>query len=176
MTPKQPGGPVIVGYDGSPASECALTDAAPILAIRRALVVVVWEAGAAFELVAIPPDLVPAPIDIRAALQLEDKLYEAARRLAEHGAGLARCAGLEAEALAVADEVTPAATLVRLARERDAPAVVVGTRGHRGLTHALLGSTAEEVMRQAPCPVVVRGPGGTGHRRTSAAPASQEER
>ena len=159
MTSKVRSGPVIVGYDGSPASECALAEAAPVLGPRRALVVVVWEAGAGFELVSMPPDLVPAPIDVRVALEVEEKLYEGARRLAEHGASLARCAGLEAEALAVADDITPAATLVRLARERDAAAVVVGTRGRRGLTHVLLGSTAEEVVREAACPVVVRGPG-----------------
>ena len=158
MTTAPRSGPVIVGYDGSPASEGALREAAPILAPRRALVVVVWEAGAGFELLSTPPGLVPAPIDVRIALEIDEKLYESARRLAEHGADVARQAGLEAEGLAVADDVTPAATLVRLARERDAPAVVVGTRGHRGITHALLGSTAEEVVRQAPCPVVVRGP------------------
>jgi len=166
--------PVIVGYDGSPPSEAALAEAAPVLAIRRALVVVVWEAGAGFELLSTPPGLVPAPIDVRVALEIDEKLYESARRLAEHGAELARAAGLEAEALAVADDVTPAATLVRLARERDAPAVVVGTRGHRGLTHALLGSTAEEVIRQAPCPVIVRGPGRNGQSDAGAAPAPQE--
>jgi nucleotide-binding universal stress UspA family protein len=120
--------------------------------------VVVWEPAPAIELVA-APDFVPAPIDIRTALELEEKLYESARRLAEHGAGLARDAGFEAEALAVVDDITVAATLVRLARERDAPAMVVGTRGHGGLTHVLLGSTAEQVVRRAPCPVVVRGPG-----------------
>jgi nucleotide-binding universal stress UspA family protein len=158
-------GPVIVGYDGSPASECALAEAAPILVPRRALVVVVWKPGAGFHLLP-TPDLFPAPIAVDTALEDDEKLHESARRLAEHGATLARSAGLEAEALAVAEDASPAATLVRLARERDAAAVVVGTRGHRGLTHALLGSTAEEVIRQAPCAVVVRGPGRNGQHGT----------
>lgn len=174
MTARLRSGPVIVGYDGSPASETALAEAVPILAIRRALVVVVWEAGAGYELLSTPPGLIPAPIDIRVALEIDEKLYESARRLAEHGAQLARAAGLDAEALAVADDVTPAATIVRLARERDAPAVVVGTRGHRGITHALLGSTAEEVMREAPCPVVIRGPGRNGQSGANAVPTPQE--
>lgn len=34
-------------------------------------------------------------------------------------------------------------------------AVVVGTHGRRGLQHLLLGSVAERVVRQAPCPVIV---------------------
>jgi universal stress protein A len=33
--------------------------------------------------------------------------------------------------------------------------IVMGTHRHRGLTHWLLGSVAEEVLRHAPCPVLV---------------------
>ena len=32
--------------------------------------------------------------------------------------------------------------------------VILSTHGHRGLTHLLLGSTAEMVVRTAPCPVL----------------------
>jgi nucleotide-binding universal stress UspA family protein len=151
-------GPVIIGYDGSPASECALQEAGRVLAPDRALVVVVFEASLPFDLVAVP-SILPAPIDIRTALDLEEKLSDAARRLAEHGAAQARKAGFEAEGLAVADDVTAAATLVRLAEERDATVVVLGAHGHRPMAQALMGSTTQDVIRRAPCPVLVRGPG-----------------
>jgi len=37
--------------------------------------------------------------------------------------------------------------------------IVIGTHGRRGLSHALLGSVAERVVRLAPCPVLtVRAP------------------
>jgi nucleotide-binding universal stress UspA family protein len=37
--------------------------------------------------------------------------------------------------------------------------IVMGTHGRRGLSHALLGSVAERVVRMAPCPVLtVRAP------------------
>ncbi len=47
--------------------------------------------------------------------------------------------------------------------------IVVGTRGKTGLTHILLGSTAERIIRAAPCPVLavrddVRGEDGIGSR------------
>ena len=42
---------------------------------------------------------------------------------------------------------------VRVAREIDADLIVLSTRGHSGLKHLLLGSTAERVVRNAPCPV-----------------------
>ena len=42
-----------------------------------------------------------------------------------------------------------------MAREIDADLIVLSTRGHSGLKHLLLGSTAERVVRSAPCPVLV---------------------
>jgi hypothetical protein len=40
-----PDGPILIGYDGSPASEEALRRAPAVLSGSRALVVVVWKAG-----------------------------------------------------------------------------------------------------------------------------------
>jgi nucleotide-binding universal stress UspA family protein len=77
--------------------------------------------------------------------------------MAQHGASLAREAGFEAEGLAIADdvEVPVADTIVRLARERDAQAIVVGAHDHARPAEILLGSTAREVIRHADRPVVV---------------------
>jgi nucleotide-binding universal stress UspA family protein len=151
-------GPVIIAYDGSAASEQAMREAAQLLAPRTALVVVVWESGAAFNLWA--PPLEPAPIDIRTALEIDRALLERSQRLAEQGAEVARQLGLDASGLAVADIVTVSDTITRLAGEHDAPAIVVGAHGHSGLREALLGSTSRDLVRHAPCPViVVRGDG-----------------
>jgi nucleotide-binding universal stress UspA family protein len=40
------------------------------------------------------------------------------------------------------------------ARELNADLIVMATHGHSGIAHLLLGSTAERVLRGAPCPVV----------------------
>lgn len=45
--------------------------------------------------------------------------------------------------------------IAQLASDIDAELAVVGTHGRRGLRHLLLGSVAEAVVRQAPCPVLV---------------------
>lgn len=48
----------------------------------------------------------------------------------------------------------PADTIVRVAQERNADLIVMGTHGRTGLQHVLLGSVAERVVRLAPCPVL----------------------
>jgi nucleotide-binding universal stress UspA family protein len=49
----------------------------------------------------------------------------------------------------------PYEEIVRVAREIGADLIVLSTRGHSGLKHLLLGSTAERVVRGAPRPVLV---------------------
>jgi nucleotide-binding universal stress UspA family protein len=49
----------------------------------------------------------------------------------------------------------PFEEICKLAREIEADLIVLPTRGHGGLKHVVLGSTAERVVRYAPCPVLV---------------------
>ena len=54
----------------------------------------------------------------------------------------------------------PLRTIIEVASSGDYDLVVVGTHGRIGRLHALLGSVAEGVVRNAPCPVLtVREPG-----------------
>jgi universal stress protein A len=48
-----------------------------------------------------------------------------------------------------------AACLLGRATELKADLLLVGTHSRRGLEHLLMGSVAEEVVRQAPCSVLV---------------------
>jgi universal stress protein A len=41
------------------------------------------------------------------------------------------------------------------AQERDIDLIIIATHGHSGMEHILFGSTAEKVIRKAPCPVLV---------------------
>lgn len=40
------------------------------------------------------------------------------------------------------------------ALEKDADLIIIATHGHTGVEHLLFGSTAEKVVRKAPCPVL----------------------
>ena len=51
------------------------------------------------------------------------------------------------------DSDSPAMAIVDRATEHDVDLVVMGTHGRKGMDRLLSGSVAEEVVRQAPCPV-----------------------
>jgi nucleotide-binding universal stress UspA family protein len=151
-------GPILIGYDGSDAARRAIREAAQLFGPRQVLVATVWEPALAYGSAAMPSagaELQPTPINIEAARELEQDLEAQARRTAENGAELAKSAGLQAEALTVADEVNVADAIVELARERHVAAIVVGSRGLTGLRARLEGSTSSGVLRHATCPVVV---------------------
>ena len=61
----------------------------------------------------------------------------------------------------------PSEEVITAAQAEDSDLIVVGTRGKTGLAHVLLGSTAERVIRGAPCPVLAV--------RTEPADTEQEE-
>ena len=49
----------------------------------------------------------------------------------------------------------PGPTIVQKAKEWPADLIVIASHGRFGVPRALLGSVAEEVIRNAPCPVLV---------------------
>ena len=61
------------------------------------------------------------------------------------------------EKLAITRKVlfgTPFIEIVRYARDNDIDLLVLGTHGRGAIAHMLMGSTAEKIVRKAPCPVL----------------------
>ena len=54
----------------------------------------------------------------------------------------------------------PCPEIARYARENDIDLIAISIHGYTGLTHFLLGSTAENIVRTAPCPVLTVRPEG----------------
>lgn len=76
---------------------------------------------------------------------------------------LCRQEGLEPQIVAamVVRAGKPFELISEAARGLKVDLIILATRGHTGLKHAWLGSTAERVIRHAPGPVLtVRGPRG----------------
>jgi universal stress protein A len=49
----------------------------------------------------------------------------------------------------------PFEVITNVARDAKADLIIITTHGHTGLRHVFMGSTAERVVRHAPCPVFV---------------------
>jgi nucleotide-binding universal stress UspA family protein len=87
-------------------------------------------------------------------------LKEAIRRTREHAthemSSLVRLGGLrELPHEILVEDGDIAKVLLRLVRDHAIDLLVIGTRGYRGVKRMLLGSVAEKVFRQAPCPVLI---------------------
>lgn len=98
-------------------------------------------------------------IDLPIADEMPYPVAEEERRLAEARSVLQR---LEAEAAAMGvstksrveeGEIVPA--LLRLATEERSDLIIAGTHGRRGVRRFVLGSVAEALAREAPCPVLL---------------------
>jgi nucleotide-binding universal stress UspA family protein len=98
----------------------------------------------------VPPNLLTLPERVFAEqenkwlLQLRTQVREL---LADH-----MFDGLEVEPVIVEGE--PATEIARAVRDYEIDLVTVVTHGRKGLARALWGSTAEEIIAEAPCPVL----------------------
>jgi len=77
---------------------------------------------------------------------------EAASRKLEQAVEKVRAEGIEVHGHL--GEIPAAPAIVRVADDLSADLIVIGTRGHTGIKHALLGSVAERTVRTAPCSVL----------------------
>ena len=54
----------------------------------------------------------------------------------------------------------PFVEIISTAKEKEIDMIVIGSHGRTGISHMMLGSVSEKVVRKAPCPVLtVRQPG-----------------
>jgi nucleotide-binding universal stress UspA family protein len=149
--------PAIVAFDGSDESAAAVREAVRLFGDRRLVVVSVWEPGLAFAMSpAYDPTGMGYPMPTGEEVAMLDSVErDHATATAEAGARIAEKAGAHADAYPVPDRVRVADTVAALAQEMKACASVVGTRGRGAMRSKLLGSTSAELLRCAPCPVVV---------------------
>lgn len=145
-------GLVLIGDDGSPGSRAAVDLLArlPSLAGESTRVVAVAEVLSATALGFSPAVSGTFMTElVESTAEAEGRLAEATRVTAD----ILGNAGIEATTEVLTGQ--PARELVRLARSSGADLVVVGTTGLTGLTRAVLGSVARNVLINAPCSVLI---------------------
>jgi nucleotide-binding universal stress UspA family protein len=137
---------ILVPTDFSKGSERAL-EAAITLAKKFDAAIVLMHA---YQLPVYPYPAVSNAI--LTPLDLVDHIEHGARKALETAAASHGASGVRISTVLTAG--TPWERIIRTANEVEAGLIVIGSRGLRGLPRALLGSTAERVVRYSPIPVM----------------------
>ncbi|MCM2333557.1 MAG: universal stress protein, partial [Anaeromyxobacteraceae bacterium] len=131
--------------DFSDASRAALETAADLARQHGATLTL-------FHAYPVPGYTFPDGSFVASSKMLEELADQARRHLDEWRAIAAGLGPATVDAATAVGE--PAYEIISYAKEKGIDLVVVGTHGRTGLTHALMGSVAERVVRKAPCPVL----------------------
>jgi len=119
--------------------------------------------GARLVLAHVEPDRLPPIVVEYAAVGVNDILRDQRERARQRLTDLAvESFGRELTVETVVTDGTPHVEIVRLAEQHRADLIVMATHGHGFVSHAILGSTTERVVRRAPCPVFVVRDAGAG--------------
>jgi nucleotide-binding universal stress UspA family protein len=144
---------ILIGYDGSEDAENAIRCAGDLLAPRRAVVTYVWDSLAELLLHTDIDHLAGTMKEAAEELDAEDA--DEAERIAARGAESAEAAGFDAIATVSRGRPKAWPTLLELAKQHDAAAVVVGSRGLGRVKSALLGSVSSGLLDHAHLPVLI---------------------
>lgn len=144
---------LLIAYDGSVHAKAAIARAGRLMSGAEAVVLTAWEpyvdALARIGVVGlggIPPE---------AGEGIDEEFVRRAVELADEGAQLCATSGLTATGRAEPTHGSAARTILDVADDIDADAIVLGTRGRGDLRSLVLGSTSHHVMNHTTRPVLV---------------------
>jgi nucleotide-binding universal stress UspA family protein len=144
---------ILLCYDGSEDARAAINHAGELLGGQPATVLTIWEPF--IEVLthsAYGFGMTAGMVNIE---EIDNANRDAAEVRAQEGAELARHAGLDAQSRADTRTTTVAEVILETARELNARAIVVGSRGLTGVKSLLLGSVSHRVIQHADRPVIV---------------------
>lgn len=133
---------LLVPFDGSDSSKKALSRAC---ALSRA-------DGAEISVLYVIPRY-EEMMDFIKTESITKSLYQAAEKIVEDAKKFA--AGLGAQIKAVVQEGRADEKILDISAKLKNDLIVMGTHGWRGVNKAILGSTAERIIAQASCPVLI---------------------
>jgi nucleotide-binding universal stress UspA family protein len=140
---------ILLPTDGSECSRKAMTYAMSLgrqyggRIVALHVIDVGWEEQTRIASVEVGPELMH---------KLHDGYAQEARRILQEVLDTGAESGVPVDTRMI--KGIPSEGIVRLGKELPADLIIMGTHGHRGVSHFLLGSVAEKVVRRAPCPVL----------------------
>ena len=143
-------GPLVLASDGSDTAKRAIEQAACLLSARRAVVIHVWNPSAA----RMPAYTPVAGAALGVAREIDEIIDEEVHGLAHEAVSLASDRGLDAEECCLRTEQPLWRGILDVADDRDAAAIVVGSRGLTGVS-AALGSVSHGVVHHSRGPVLL---------------------
>jgi len=137
--------PIVLATDGSASAAAAVEQAVELAAESQAglLVVTVWDSP--YTGLGYAP--LPVVVDVNA------EMVERAPQIVEEVALRARAAGVDVET--VVRRGFPVDEICRVAKERNARVIVIGSHHWGRVRRALHGSVSQGVVQSAHCPVLV---------------------
>ncbi|MCK5680144.1 universal stress protein [bacterium] len=106
---------------------------------------------ASLHLLSVVEDM-PSYVNLEVGSEFVSKVQETIRKEVVDCSGYCETSGISCEG-----EIrhgVPYEEIIGYAKEIDADLIVMATHGHTGISHILLGSVAEKIVRHAPCPVL----------------------
>lgn len=136
---------ILVPIDFSDYSKNALKYAVNFAKIFNAEMFLIY----VVEPVIYPPDFSMGQIAIPSAtLEMDERAKEELTKLAQQEIPA------EIKRQVIIKTGKPFVEIIETASEDDIDLIIIATHGHSGVEHILFGSTAEKVVRKAPCPVL----------------------
>ena len=145
---------ILVPVDGSPTSNAGLREALDIAKGQ----------GASLQLVHVVDYHYLVMTGLEAGAYIDDlmaSLTQSGRRILKRAQDQVRKSGVPVSTVLLESPAGPAAdAIVRQAKKWKADLIVIGTHGRRGVRRLVMGSDAEQIVRNSPAPVMlVRSPG-----------------
>lgn len=136
---------ILVPIDFSDYSKSALRYAVNFAKLFNAEILLIY----VVEPVIYPPDFSMGQIAIPTiATEFDERAREELNKLAKNEIPQ------EIKVTTLIKSGKPFVEIIDTASEADVDLIIIATHGHSGVEHILFGSTAEKVVRKAPCPVL----------------------
>jgi nucleotide-binding universal stress UspA family protein len=140
---------ILVPVDGSETSDRALQTALDVASRYRSKLFIMTVVGSpAF----LPVGSEAAPQDLT---EYYAKGTSDAKKIIDSSLEIAKNDGVEARGEVISGAGSTSDAIVEIATREKVDLIVMGSRGHSGLTKLVLGSVSSGVLSQAPCSVLV---------------------